>query len=237
MKENIKLTHSARRINILASKFKAKKYLEVGVNRGATFTGVNIQQKTAVDPKLRFDYASLQSEYVSFFEVSSDIYFTEYAKTEKFDIIFLDGLHTFEQTFRDLCNSLAHCHDRTIWLIDDTVPIDIYSAHKDQRKAVEFRRLAGGQSEVKSSAWHGDVYKTVFAIHDFFPSFSYCTINDNGNPQTLLWRMPRSNFKPLYDNFEQISRLSYFDYYENSCIFNFKSEEIGLGLPEFTTAD
>ena len=38
------------------------------------------------------------------------------------DLVYLDGLHTFEQTYRDLCNTLMHAHPATVILVDDTVP-------------------------------------------------------------------------------------------------------------------
>ncbi|NEP71306.1 MAG: class I SAM-dependent methyltransferase [Okeania sp. SIO2G4] len=50
-----------------------------------------------------------------FLEVSSDEFFRSYAKEfESFDLIYLDGLHTFEQTFRDFCAFLAVAHSKTI---------------------------------------------------------------------------------------------------------------------------
>lgn len=220
------LNHSARRINYLAAKLAAENYLEVGVCTGRTFFEVNVNRKVAVDPKFRFEFAQHQSDSISFFEVTSDRYFVEYAGAEKFDIIFLDGLHTFEQTFRDFCNSLSHCHDRTVWIIDDTFPSDVYSAIKDPSKSIQARKNAGGQGET----WHGDVFKTVFAVHDFFPSFSYCTIMAKDNPQTLIWKQPRKDFQPMFNNLETISRLNYFDFTENSPIFNQVAEEEGLDL-------
>jgi len=220
------LNHSARRINYLAARLAPENYLEVGVAAGMTFLGVNIHRKVAVDPRFRFEFTQHQSDSVSFFQVTSDKYFVEHAGTEKFDIIFLDGLHTFEQIFRDFCNSLLHCHDQTVWIIDDTIPSDVYSAINDQRKALQARKDAGGQS----SAWHGDVFKMVFVVHDFFPSFSYCTVITKGNPQTLIWKQSRNDFQPMFNNLETISRLNYFDFKENSPIFNLMPEEEGLDL-------
>lgn len=220
------LNHSARRINYLAAGLKATKYLEVGVAKGRTFFGVKVEYKVAVDPKFQFDLTQHRSDSIRFFEVVSDRYFVEQAGVERFDIIFLDGLHTFEQTLRDFCNSLSFSHDRTVWVIDDTLPSDVYSTIRDERKALEARKDAGGQG----LSWHGDVFKTIFAVHDFFPCFSYCTLSTNGNPQTLIWRKPRRDFRPKYDNLELISRLSYFDLKENGSILGLITEEEGLAL-------
>jgi hypothetical protein len=200
--------------------------LEIGVANGRTFVHVDIERKVAVDPKFRFPHASLQSECVNLFEVSSDQYFSQHAGTEKFDLIFLDGMHTFEQTFRDFCNSLFHCHDRTLWIIDDTYPSDIHSTIKNQQEALEARKRAGGQGR----QWHGDVFKIVFAIHDFFPSLNYCTLGSNGNPQTLLWNQPRTDFRPLLNSLDSISKMTYHDFQKHLSLLNVVPEEQGLEL-------
>lgn len=203
----VSLTHSSRRVNILLQRLGGRRYLEIGVFGGSTFLGVEAEQKTAVDPKFHFDFRAMASEQVRFFEVPSDRYFSNLHDGNPFDIVFLDGLHTFEQTFRDFCSSLSCCTDRTVWLIDDTLPSDIYSAWPVQREAVKLREASGGTG----GAWHGDVFKIVFAIHDFFPMLSYCTINTGGNPQTLVWRQARADFAPRFNSLEAISRLGYFD--------------------------
>ena len=36
--------------------------------------------------------------------------------------------------------------------------------------------------------WHGDTYKIMPLISLFHTAYQYCTIMNEGNPQTLLWR-------------------------------------------------
>jgi predicted O-methyltransferase YrrM len=216
-------SHTLRRINRIAQHMGARSYLEIGVARGKTFNNLEFDRKVAVDPKFNFDVAEFQKEGVEFHALPSDRYFTECNGSEKFDIIFLDGLHRFQQTFRDFCNSLACAHDRTVILIDDIYPIDVYSALPLQRDAYEFRRRAG----TESPAWHGDVFKVVFAIHDFFPMFSYVTLK-GGNPQTLLWKAPREDFSPVFDSLEAVERLSYFDFLKHEAVLNLQPEKDGF---------
>lgn len=217
-------THSSRRINHLARHLQAKSYLEVGVASGDTFFAVDIANKVAVDPKFRFDYRSYENESNHFFEISSDVYFTKFSNDEKFDVIFLDGLHTFEQTFRDFCSSIMVAHDKTIWILDDTMPSDVFSSWPKQMQAVNFRKQAGLTGE----QWHGDVFKVVFAIHDFFPMLSYVTINTAGNPQTVVWKKAREEFSPFCNNLESISRLSYFELLQNIKIMNMTPQDSAL---------
>lgn len=210
---------AARRINSLARAANAKSYLEIGVSRGATFFAVEIPRRVGVDPAFRFDARAKATGDTRLFEMTSDDWFVAHSRGETFDVIFLDGLHTFEQTFRDFCNSLAVAHDRTVWVIDDTVPSDIYSAWPDQKEAATVRRESFARLSDNvtingklKGGWHGDVFKVVFAIHDFFPTLSYCTIMTGGNPQTLVWRTPRTAFAPLFNSLEAISRLTFFDF-------------------------
>lgn len=220
-------SHSARRINTLARGLGGTRYLEIGVNRGKTFLAVDMPSKTAVDPRFQFDRFSEQTDSVQFHELTSDEWFLNCSRGNRFDIIFLDGLHTFEQTFRDFCNSLLLSHDNTVWVIDDTVPRDIYSSCPNQKLAGRVRRkdIGAAVSNKKPGGWNGDVFKLVFAIHDFFPILSYRTILAPGKPQTIVWRRPQSRFVPLFNNLEAISRLNYFDFQDNLHVLNGGTEE------------
>jgi len=214
---------SATRINRLSLIRGAKTYLEVGVASGKTFLNVAIETKHGVDPKFRFDIRPLESASVKFFEMTSDRYFTEFAARDmKYDIILLDGLHTFEQTFRDFCATMPHTHADTIWIIDDVFPSDVFSALPSQKDALRYRKSSGG----KSRQWHGDVFKCVFAINDFFPNFDFRTVRMKGeNPQTVIINRQRATFKPLNNDLEKISRMDYFAFRENKEVLNLTSEE------------
>lgn len=221
-------THTARRINRLAAVGNAKSYLEIGVQRGATFLDVRIPRKVGVDPVFAFPTAAHAKPGVEFHAMTSDAYFSHLPVKERFDLMFIDGLHTFEQTFRDFCNSLVHGHARTIWIIDDTVPIDIYSAQKIQAEALALRKQ---ERRAESFAWHGDVYKVIFALHDFFPAFSYCTIATGGNPQTFAW-MEKTSRTPKFNDLERISRMDYFEFTRHIDLMNPMSEADGLARVE-----
>jgi hypothetical protein len=219
------LTPSARRLNHLSRAIGAQTYLEVGVEKGQTFFGVDTALKVAVDPEFRFDCGPLQSENTKFFPMMSDEFFSDYGG-QPFDLVFLDGLHHFEQTLRDLMNVLVFSTERTVVLIDDVLPTDAYSSLREHADAIFFRGQAGGEG----LAWHGDVYKLVFFIHDFLPGLSYATVDDGWNRQTLVWKQPRANFKPLFNNVETISRLTYFDLCKNLEVMRLMPEDDALAL-------
>ena len=214
---------SVARLKKLAQVNAAKRYLEIGVADGKTFLHVGFDLKHAVDPKFRFDTRNHESETCKFFETTSDEFFLYFANMElKYDIVFLDGLHTFEQTFRDFCSTQAHCHDRTIWLIDDVYPSDAFSALPSEALSRKFRKLQHGSGK---GPWHGDVFKTILAIHDFFPNLSYRTVVGQGNPQAVVIRRPRKDFAPKFGSLETISRLSYFDFLEEQALLDIASDE------------
>jgi hypothetical protein len=206
------------RIAYLSSLNSAKKYLEIGVWGGSTFFSVEIPFKVAVDPCFVFDPNDYTKEGSHFYQVTSDKFFRELDQGRllvdaeapreaiKFDIIFIDGHHTFEQSFKDFENSLRYAHQRTLWLIDDTVPSDAYSAIPSPAMSRYKRRLAG----LERGDWHGDVFKTIFAIHDLHPEISYCTLMGS-NPQTVLWMAPRSNRSPYFSSVSEIIKSTYYD--------------------------
>ena len=204
---------SPRRLNRLAASLGASTYLEIGVARGDTFRAVKVADRTGVDPAFGFDTLELVDEATSLHEITSDQFFQSLPPAQTFDLVFLDGLHTFEQTYRDLCNVLIHSHPRTVVLIDDTKPSDVYSALRDFHKAIEYRSSAGSANS--DTSWHGDTFKVVFALHDFHPGLDYRTIVGSGNPQTLVWRSTRGWRSPALESMESISRLSYFDLLES----------------------
>lgn len=215
-----------KRLNRIISRCNARCYLEIGVEKGQTFKSITAAIKTGVDPNFKFDIHDLiDNEKVFLFKMTSDEYWrllpqfqTEFYKDKVlFDIIYIDGLHTWPQAFKDFLNSLPYTHDRTIWIFDDTFPSDPYSAYPNIQKSIQFRKLAG----LSGCPWHGDVFKIIFLLHDFYPFFSYATIIDNGNPQTVVWKTPRAALrKRILDNPGEIQSVGYFDLMSNYKILN-----------------
>ena len=81
-------------INSYIKRYNYKSYLEIGVNTpnqpGYNWIGVNCEIKHGVDPNVDTTY-----------RVTSDEFFEKHIK-QKYDIIFIDGLHLFEQVYKDI---------------------------------------------------------------------------------------------------------------------------------------
>ncbi|NEP44420.1 MAG: DUF563 domain-containing protein, partial [Okeania sp. SIO2H7] len=203
------LHNSSGRLNQLATINQSSNYLEVGVYKGMNFNAINIKNKVAVDPKFKFNTNRYATKNIVFLEITSDEFFRNHAKDfQPFDLIYLDGLHTFEQTFRDFCASLSLAHGKTIWLIDDTCPGSYAQAQTSYQNCARLKEL----SQEKGTSCMGDVFKVVAAIHDFFPQFSFATFPDRG--QTVVWNQWRKDFQPKWNSLETISRLEYLDFVE-----------------------
>lgn len=87
------------RISIIQSfidKYKYKNYLEIGVQAGHCFRAIECEKKTGVDP----DPSSAATIHKT-----SDEFFAK--NKEKFDCVFIDGLHVSDQVYKDINNALA----------------------------------------------------------------------------------------------------------------------------------
>lgn len=213
---------SSFRINALSKINNAQRYLEIGVSNGFTFNSVEIKHRDAVDVRFGFNTGDFANAETRFFEISSDIFFETLSDDIRYDIIFIDGLHTFEQTLRDFSASLRFSHDKTIWIIDDTIPSDVFSGLRSPSLARRFRDAHG----LSGSDWHGDVYKLVALIHDYFPTIDYRTTAGPNNAQTIaMWGNRKST--QFFKSVEEISRLDFFglDEFSSSGCFHLSDFE------------
>jgi hypothetical protein len=121
---------------------------------------------------------------------TSDEFFGRFSIDDiHFDVVFVDGLHTFRQAYRDVINAFRLCPNGIV-LMDDVVPIDEASAIPDFDAAVE----AATRLEVSRpvTMWHGDVFRVVLSLDYFHPELEFSTIEAPGNPQTLIWKKQAS---------------------------------------------
>ena len=196
---------TVRRLNYLIDHLGVKKYLEVGLGNGGTFETVEVAYKVGVDPH---PWNPALSKLDGVQMLTSDEYFSRHWNAGiEFDLILLDGLHTAEQTYRDFVNSLHYAHARTVWLIDDVMPSDAFSAIPDQAEALRQRKAQTGS---KDAAWHGDVYKALWMIKTFHNNMTMRTMW-KGQPQALVYYSGARKTSVSRATLGEIARLTYDD--------------------------
>lgn len=189
--------------------FSQPRYLEIGVNRGITFHALKAEKKVAVDPIFQFNVveAAKSNQNASYHQVTSNKYFsTEIDQNEKFDVIYLDGLHTFEQTLADFLNASLFLSDGGVIVIDDVIPNSYSASLPDHQACVQLRNALG--KDLHDKSWMGDVYRLVFFLADYAHQFSYATAAEN-HGQLIAWREPRDMQGREMRSLEHISRLPF----------------------------
>ncbi|WP_167350689.1 class I SAM-dependent methyltransferase [Methylobacterium variabile] len=203
----------------LLALFEAPAYLEVGVDKGETFHGLRAGSKIAVDPTFSFDVDAARqqadNQNCRYFNVTSDQFFQTEAPVHRFDVIYIDGLHTFEQTLRDFLNATVALKPGGVVVIDDVIPASYAASLPD----LDLSRRFWQATSNPDGSWMGDVYKLVFFIHHFMPSYSYATIVEN-HGQTVVWQAPRALPGPVFKDVEAIARATYVDVVMNMPLFN-----------------
>lgn len=222
-------THSSRRLNLLLAG-KEGQYLEIGVAHGYTIEAVNFQEKVGVDPFPKCKWKHVAN--ISVNKMESDEYFQLLETNKEYVGIFLDGAHTFEQSYRDVINSLNHLSADGFILFDDTVPEDEFSALDDIALCHQKRKEAGSSRET----WSGDVFKTILVLAAYHPEVEINTIITPQHPQTIItWREGKKcNMVAIssseFAKFKSISYQEIFnDFSKVDKIFNFGFE---LGIIE-----
>ena len=98
------------------------KYLEVGVFTNQTFETIKAKNKTSVDPD--------PGSYPTFLG-TSDEFFNQ--NNEKFDVIFIDGLHHYDQCQADAINSLKCLNKNGFIFFHDFIPRNFLEEYVPRR--------------------------------------------------------------------------------------------------------
>lgn len=150
-------------LNFLIEKYNLKRYLEIGVQvPELNFDKIKCEYKVGVDPdqNARATICKTSDEYFQV-EISLNEQFPDLQK--KYDLIFIDGLHTAEQVEKDYRNSLKILSPGGFIMLHDVNP------EKEEHTIVP--------RPTKTGHWNGDVYK--FACNIWFQV--KCTVDiDNG---------------------------------------------------------
>ena len=164
-----------RSIDILG----AKRYLEIGVDSGSCFSAVNAPEKLGVDPISPKPLVVLELEKprVSYFAQTSDDFFAQRAPqilTEGVDVVFIDGLHTFAQTYRDCVNAVKYLNAGGVILLHDCLPTSELEATPAESYNAAAALLNGIEWD---GHWTGDSWKAIVTLRAMHPDLSACVLN------------------------------------------------------------
>jgi hypothetical protein len=178
----------AELLNKILSFYGKPNYLEIGVDAGDTFREVNAGIKHGVDPDFKFDVndSAYQAQGIELFSITSDQFFK--TDTEiNYHTAFIDGLHEFGQVLRDLLNTLPRMKKKGVIIIDDVLPCHYQASLPTINQMLAYRAAIGSND----MSWMGDVYKLIYFIREYLPSYSYAT-SIEAHGQTILWQGERS---------------------------------------------
>lgn len=164
-------TEAARLVERALSANGGSRYLEVGIKNGATLQAVDAETVVGVDP-FHWANVSMCRPGMTIYPQASDRYFRRLPNDERFDVVFVDGLHVFRQAYRDVLNAAAALRPGGAILIDDVVPSSAAEADPVRR----------------TKAWTGDVYKVIIAVDRHHPELVVRIVADAGGHRIgLVW--------------------------------------------------
>lgn len=151
-------------------------YLEIGVRTGHTFLRIRARRKIGVDPaprigalkRFRWWFRNGSNRCSRIYRLTSDEFFAHHGDLlaeHGLDVAFVDGLHTYEQSLRDVESCLAYLEPEGVALMHDCSPPSAAAAIPAQSPD-EARRAAGDRWD---GMWCGDVYKTVLHLRSQRP--------------------------------------------------------------------
>ena len=163
-------------------------YLEIGCDQNQLFSKVIIDNKIGVDPVSGGNIRK-----------TSDEFFKE--NNGKFDIVFIDGLHTYEQVKKDILNSVNCLNENGIILVHDCMPDSL------GKQAVPRYKMQ----------WNGDVWKAIVDLRQKEDLDIYTCEMDQGigiiskkkNSSQLSLNKPihKIKFRDYFDNYKEYMRV------------------------------
>ena len=175
-------------IKYLEDKYKFNSYLEIGCDKNQLFSRVNIKKKFGVDPTSGGNIKKTSDEF--FFD-----------NTETFDLVFIDGLHEYNQVKNDIINSLKFLNENGIILVHDCLHDSM------SKQAVPRYRMT----------WNGDVWRAIVDLRQRNDIEIYTCEMDQGigviqkkrNSDVLQVdkAVDKLMFKDFYKNYKNYMRI------------------------------
>lgn len=185
-------------LNFLAERYGLISYLEIGVQDvNQNFNKIKSILKRGVDPE---NVGLATGEYDLIIHMTSDEYFRQHNDVypgEKYDLIFIDGLHTAEQVKKDFENALKILSPSGFIVLHDCNP------EKEEHTIVP--------RPTKTGHWNGSCYK--FAASVQHPKFTVdidngCTVLYGDHYNIDFFIRPDNHIEDItWGNFSQSRKM------------------------------
>jgi hypothetical protein len=160
--------HRTAFLQRIIERTRARTYVEIGFYEGDNFFGIRAPRKFAVDPQFRIwrkaqlaymlrDWRRLRDRY---YEMPSDAFFASpppLLTSHGIDVALVDGLHTHEQSLKDVLNCLRLLSPKGVIVLHDCNPATAFGALAVQSPSEAARQAPRDWDGM----WSGDVWKTV----------------------------------------------------------------------------
>ena len=177
-------------IQKLINKVRAKTYLEIGVAGGNCFLKIRAPTKIGVDPEFSIEKDDkkvikiLKNKYNfsnKYFNMTSDEFFKTKAENlliSGLDIVFIDGFHSYEQSLKDVQNSLKYLKKKGFIILHDCNPIN-------KKIATPFKERDG-----VGGLWSGDVWKTIVHLRSTHKDLNIFVVDCDFGVEIILLDEP-----------------------------------------------
>jgi len=197
---------------------KAKTYLEVGVAEGDVFLKIRAKNKIAVDPKftiskkrkIRSIFKDFSNIFNRYYEITSDDFFKKNLSifTYGLDVIFIDGLHNYNQSLKDVQNCLRFLKEDGVIIMHDCNPPFASAAYP----AMSWEHAESLQLTGWTGTWCGDVWKTIAYLRATQSNLRICVLDCDYGLGMITKGIPESM---LDYSKEEIDKFSYADLEKN----------------------
>ena len=172
------------------------KYLEIGVFTNQTFEIVKAKNKISVDPD--------PGSYPTFLGTSDEFFIQN---TEKFDVIFIDGLHHFEQCRLDAINSIKCLNKDGFIFFHDFIPRNFLEEYVPRRNQL----------------WTGDCWKVSVELSKTSGIDFKVILADHG---IGMLKKIDDNVKYFSEDVEKLRNLRFKDFLQLNANVNYENADL-----------
>ncbi len=199
-------------IQNIINRINARTYLEIGVSRGSNFFPIKAQRKIGVDTHFNFGIRKMIKWYckniynlwAQFHEMDSDSFFAQNRLVNGIDVAFIDGLHTYEQSLKDVVNSLNYLNQGGVIIMHDCNPRSEDAACP----AIYVDPTSSSNPQSWNILWNGDVWKTICHIRSTYHDLNVFVLDCDQGLGIISRGYPEGMLSLTH---EQIENMTYSD--------------------------